>query len=457
MFRSINPYTQEILGEWLVNTDDEVDKAIAQAEAAFQIWQQLPLEQRLRQIHVLAQEFKAQRETLATSMVSEMGKPIGQARAEVDKCAWACEVLAEQCLTWLADEMVATHAPKSYLTHRPLGVVLAVMPWNFPLWQVVRCAIPALAAGNAILFKPAPNVMSTALALQQVMHKAQFAPGVFQVLRSTHEQTERILSHPSVQGLAFTGSTQAGRKLAALAGSYLKKCVLELGGSDPYLILEDADLDLASEKCVQARLQNNGQSCIAAKRFIVAQSRCEEFLDKVVTRLKGIQMGDPLDVKTDLGPLARVDLMSHLDQQVRQSLALGAQCLFAGVRPAGKGNFFAPAILTHVRPGMAAFSEELFGPVFSIFEFADEKMAIRCANETTYGLGAAIFSRDQERAESIAAGFLRAGSVAINDFVRSDPMLPFGGIKESGFGRELGKIGTLEFTNTKAIVVGSKG
>lgn len=390
-------------------------------------------------------------EEFATLMSREMGKVRTQARAEVEKCAWNCLYYADHAERFLQDEFVATDAAKSYVHHEPLGVILAIMPWNFPFWQVIRFAAPALMAGNTALLKHASNVPGCALALEEIFRDAGFPQGAFSALLIPTESVESIIAHRLVRAVTLTGSTRAGAAVGAAAGKYLKKTVLELGGSDPYLILADADLELAAQVCTRSRMQNNGQSCIAAKRFIVVKEVYDDFLALLVEKMKAYEMGDPLDDTTQLGPLARTDLRDELHEQVQRSIELGAHCILGGKVPARPGAFYPPTILTEVRKDSPAYHEELFGPVASVIKAWDEEEAILIANDTDFGLGAAVFSRDTDRAERIAREQLRAGCVFVNGMVKSDPRLPFGGIKDSGYGRELSHQGIKEFVNIKTV------
>jgi succinate-semialdehyde dehydrogenase/glutarate-semialdehyde dehydrogenase len=383
-----------------------------------------------------------------------MGKPLAQGRAEADKCAWACEFYAEHAEGFLAPSAVATGARESFVTYEPLGPIFAIMPWNFPFWQVFRFAAPNLIAGNTALLKHAESVPGCALAIASVLREAGLPSGAFSNLFITHEQAKTVIAHAAVRGVTLTGSTRAGRAVARAAGAHLKKTVLELGGSDAYLVLEDADLDLAAAACAASRLINAGQSCIAAKRFIVDESVRGPFTQRLVARMREAKMGDPLDEATTLGPLARADLREALHRQVQTSLARGARLRLGGRVPDGPGAFYPATVLDEVRPGMPAFDEELFGPAAAVIGASGEAEAIRLANASPYGLGAAVFSSDLERARRIAAHELDAGACAINDFVRSDPRLPFGGVKDSGYGRELARHGLLEFVNVKSVVAG---
>jgi succinate-semialdehyde dehydrogenase/glutarate-semialdehyde dehydrogenase len=382
-----------------------------------------------------------------------MGKPIRQGRAEIEKCAWVCNHYAAQSAEYLEPTAVCTEAKRSYVAFEPLGVVLAVMPWNFPFWQVLRFAVPALAAGNAVLLKHASNVTGCALAIEDLFRDAGLPEGLFRTLLIGADRVASVIADPRVDAVTLTGSTPAGRAVARTAGEHLKKTVLELGGSDAYLLLEDADLETAVEACVESRLTNSGQSCIAAKRFIVPTRRLEEiaamFVDRMVTR----KVGSPLDDQTDVGPQARRDLRDQLHRQVEETLARGATCLTGGFVPEGPGAFYPPTVLRGVMKGMPAYDEELFGPVAALIAAKDEEDAIRIANDSSFGLGAAVFTRDTARGEAIARHRLQAGLCFVNASVHSDPRLPFGGIKHSGYGRELGMFGIREFTNIKTVVI----
>jgi len=382
-----------------------------------------------------------------------MGKLIPQGIAEVEKCAWVCDYFADNAERFLAPEEVPTEFLRSYVAFQPLGCILAIMPWNFPFWQVFRFGAAALMAGNTIVLKHAPNVTTTALALEGLFREAGFPEGVFQILLTPVERVPAVIEHPAIAAVTFTGSTRAGRIVAAQAGAALKKTVLELGGSDPYIVLEDADLEATVETCVAARLINSGQSCIAAKRFIVLESIREAFEEAFVEAMRQQVMGAPSDRSATLGPLARQDLRDTLHQQVQTSLERGARLLLGGDIPSLPGWFYPPTVLTDVRPGMPVFDEETFGPVAAIVPARDEREAIALANASAYGLGAAVFTQDRERGERIAREALQAGSCFVNTFVRSDPRLPFGGIKQSGWGRELAIYGIREFVNIKTVCV----
>jgi succinate-semialdehyde dehydrogenase/glutarate-semialdehyde dehydrogenase len=450
---SIDPTTGEEIANYEEMSSEEVAEIVGATHEAFLTWRETPLAERSRLLTAAAAELEQEREHHAELMVREMGKPIVQARAEVDKCAWVCRYYAENGERFLAPEPVETDATKSYVAFEPLGVVLAVMPWNFPYWQVFRFAAPALAAGNAGLLKHASNVQGCALAIEEIFRRAGFPEQVFRALVVGSSRVAGIIGDPRVRAVTLTGSTPAGKAVAGQAGSLLKKTVLELGGSDPYVLLADADLDVAVGACVTGRLLNTGQSCIAAKRFIVPQDLRAEFEQRCKEEMGSKVMGDPMDESTDVGPLARHEFRDELHRQVQESVDVGARLLLGGELPDGPGAFYPPTILTDVRKGMPAYAEELFGPVAAILPVSDETEALRVANDTPFGLGAAVFTRDRERGEEIARRRLEAGSCFVNAFVKSDPRLPFGGIKESGYGRELSRFGIREFVNIKTVYV----
>jgi succinate-semialdehyde dehydrogenase/glutarate-semialdehyde dehydrogenase len=427
--------------------------AARSAGDAQQVWRRRPLEERIAVWPRAAALLRERREALARRMADEMGKPLDQGRSEVDKCAWLCEYMAEIAPDALAPVRVETDASWSGWVHTPLGVVLAVMPWNFPFWQVFRAAVPALTAGNAVLLKHAPNVPGCAADCVRLLDDAGLPQGLFVNLYAETETVGEVIEDPAVQGVTLTGSVAAGRAVAARAGRALKKTVLELGGSDPYLILEDADLDLAAEKCVTSRLVNSGQSCIAAKRFIAVSRIHDAFVERVRARLAEAVVGDPREPGTTVGPLAREDLRDEVHRQVRDSVDAGATLVMGGDLPARDGWWYPVTLLTGVTAGMPAGSEEIFGPVASVTRAADEDEAIGIANRTVYGLGAAVFTRDDARGRAIAAHRLEAGSCFVNDYVASDPRLPFGGIRQSGYGRELSPLSLREFVNVKTVQV----
>jgi succinate-semialdehyde dehydrogenase/glutarate-semialdehyde dehydrogenase len=453
MLDSIDPATGERIRSYDETTPGGVRQILASADRAHRAWRATPFAERSRVLRRAAALLRDGRDRHAALMAAEMGKPVAQGRAEAEKCAWACDHYAEHAERYLAPEPVATDAARSYVAFPPLGVVLAVMPWNFPYWQVFRFAAPALMAGNAGVLKHASNVSGCALEIERVFREAGAPEGLFGVLLIPGGRVADVIAAGEVRAVTLTGSTPAGRAVAAAAGRALKKSVLELGGSDPYVILEDADLDAAAAVCATARTINSGQSCIAAKRFIVPRAVRAAFEERFVAAMRSKRMGDPRREDVDLGPQARADLRDDLHRQVVESVRRGARLLLGGEVPAGPGAYYPPTVLTDVRPGMPAYGEELFGPVASVIEAAGEADAIRIANDTVFGLGAAVFSRDAARAERLAAESLEAGSCFVNASVKSDPRLPFGGIKESGYGRELSHYGIREFVNVKTVYV----
>ena len=451
--RSVNPTDGSLVREYDEATPEEVEAALAAAASAFGRWSRTSFDERAAVLRRAGAALRERREALARLMALEMGKPVVQGRAEADKCAWVCDYYADNATRFLAPEDTPTGGARSYVAFEPLGVVLAVMPWNFPFWQVFRFAAPALMAGNVGLLKHASNVPGCALAIEDVLHAAGVPRDAFRTLLVGSSRVAGLVAATEVAAVTLTGSTPAGRAVAGKAGVCLKKTVLELGGSDPYVILEDADLEKATETCAAARLLNGGQSCIAAKRFIVVQPVLRRFEELLVERMRARRVGDPLEETTDVGPQARRDLRDDLARQVDASVAHGARLLLGGRVPEGPGAFYPPSVLTGVTPGMPAFDEELFGPVAAVVAAADEADAIRLANHTVFGLGAAVFTRDVARGERIARHELQAGACFVNAFVKSDPRLPFGGIKESGYGRELGAFGIREFVNVKTVYV----
>lgn len=451
MITAINPTTGDPVASYAPLDAAAMRRAIATADRAFQKWSRTSFAERAEGLRAVAGALRQQSGELATLMALEMGKPITAGRAEVEKCAWTADYYADHAEAFLADEFVATDATRSYIACRPLGVILAVMPWNFPFWQVFRFAAPALMAGNVAVLKHASNVPGCALAVERLFRDAGLPAGVFTTLLVDSPLVKAAIRHPKVRAVTLTGGTGAGKAIAREAGARLKKTVLELGGSDPYLILEDADLEHAATVCAAARLINAGQSCIAAKRFIVVEAVRREFERLLVSRMAAAQLGDPLDERTEIGPLARHDLRDTLHDQVARSIARGATLLLGGAVPEGRGAYYPPTVLTGVTKGMPAFTEELFGPVAAVIPVRTERAAIRAANDSAFGLGAAVFTRDVARGERIAATELDAGSCFVNASVRSDPRLPFGGVKESGYGRELGRAGIREFVNLKTV------
>jgi succinate-semialdehyde dehydrogenase/glutarate-semialdehyde dehydrogenase len=451
--QSINPTTNDLIRTYEEHSDQEVQHALEVAHATSAAWRRARCAQRAVHLKAAAAILRRRKEEEARLMALEMGKPFAQGVAEVEKCAWVCEYYADHAEKFLADEPIATDASKSFVTFQPLGVLLAIMPWNFPFWQVFRAAAPALMAGNAVVLKHASNVTGCALEIERLLHEAGVPPGLFATLRLSSSRVRSLIEHPLVNAVTITGSTAAGKAVAAQAGAALKKTVLELGGSDPYVVLEDARLDEAVATCVAARLINSGQSCIAAKRFIVVASLKQRFEEMFVERMNAQKLGDPLDPEVTVGPLARHDLRDELHRQVTRSIEKGARLLCGGTIPDRRGAFYPPTVLTDVQKGMPAYDEELFGPVAAIISARDEAEAIRIANDSVFGLGAAVFTSDVKKGERIAAEELEAGSCFVNAFVKSDPRLPFGGIKQSGYGRELAAFGIREFVNIKTVWV----
>ncbi len=451
--RAINPATGELDKEYPEPTPDEVAGIVDRVHTAWLAWRETPFSERSAPMRRAAEVLRARAAELGRLMAVEMGKPIRDGVAEAIKCAWVCDFYAEHAEAFLADEVVETDAARSYVAYRPLGVVLAVMPWNFPFWQVFRFCAPGLMAGNAGLLKHASNVPGCALAIEEVLREAGFPEDVFRTLLIGSGQVEAVIRHDKVVAATLTGSTPAGRAVAAAAGRALKKTVLELGGSDPYVVLEDADLAEAAQTCAVSRLVNSGQSCIAAKRFVVVEAVREEFERRFVERMRSAVVGDPFDEATSVGPQAREDLRDELHDQVVRSVERGARLLLGGEVPDGPGAFYPVTVLTDVAPGMPAYDEELFGPVAAVIPAKDEDDAVRIANDSVFGLGAAVFTGDRERGEAIARDRLEAGACFVNSFVKSDPRLPFGGIKESGYGRELAVHGIREFVNAKTVFV----
>jgi succinate-semialdehyde dehydrogenase/glutarate-semialdehyde dehydrogenase len=452
-FAVVNPATGEKLREYPETTPREARAAIEAAHAAFQKWRRASFAERARPMREAARLLRARAAEYAVRMAEEMGKPVRDGRAEVEKSASACDYYAEHAERFLAPETIPTDALRSFVTYTPLGVILAVMPWNFPFWQVFRFAAPALMAGNAGVLKHAANVPGCALAIEELFRDAGFPENLFRSVLVPGRKVRALVRHPLVAAVTLTGSTEAGRSVAKAAGEALKKTVLELGGSDPYLVLGDADLDGAVRTCVTSRLTNAGQSCIAAKRFIVVEPLRRAFEAGCVERMRAVVMGDPLREETGIGPQARRELRDELHAQVRRSVEAGARLLLGGEIPPGPGAFYPPTVLTDVRRGMPACDEEIFGPVAAILPVRDEAEAVALANDSPFGLGAAVFTADRARGERLAAEELDAGLCFVNALVRSDPRLPFGGIKASGFGRELSHHGIREFVNVKTVYV----
>lgn len=449
-FQSINPATDEILASFDTWNAGELDAALKGVAEANADWQETSLDRRCELMRAAATQLRNNKKELAKTVTLEMGKLIADAEAEVEKCALACEFYADSGPEFLQDEIIKTDAGKSYVCYQPIGTVLAVMPWNFPLWQVFRFAAPALVAGNTGVLKHASNVPQCALAIEKIFHDAGFPANVFRTLMISASQVQSVIEDERISAVTLTGSEPAGRQVASHAGSNLKKSVLELGGSDPFVVLEDAELEHTVKNAVISRFLNSGQSCIAAKRFIVIESVADEFLEEFKTQVESLKVGDPLNRETTLAPMARRDLRDELHQQVVDTVNKGAKAV-TGCNPVeGAGAFYQPSILSNVSHGMRAYEEELFGPVAIVITAKDESDALRIANDSRFGLGGSVWTANTERGESFARK-VKSGSVFVNGFVKSDPRLPFGGIKASGYGRELSHHGMHEFVNAKTI------
>ena len=453
MLKSINPVTNEIVKNYKPHTGDGVEKIVNSVDKIWHHWRSTSFHHRGQLMQNAASILRSRKEELALLMALEMGKVKNEGITEIEKCAWVCEYYAANAESFLENEIITTQASSSYVSYQPQGTILAVMPWNFPFWQVFRFAAPTLMAGNTAVLKHASNVPGCAVAIEDIFREAGFPENIFRTLLIGSSMVEKVIKHKAIKGVSLTGSTPAGKSVATLAGAELKKCVLELGGSDPYLILKDADLELAAKKCATGRLLNAGQSCIGAKRFIVEETIYPYFLELFTYEMNAARFGDPFDGESTMGPMAREDLRDELHQQVIKSVKKGAEVILGGEIPDRKGAFYPPTILENIKPGMPAYDEELFGPVASVIKVKDQEEAIRVANDTDFGLGAAVFTNNLKKGEHIAEIELEAGACFVNDFVKSDPRLPFGGIKTSGFGRELSIHGIKEFMNVKTVFI----
>jgi acyl-CoA reductase-like NAD-dependent aldehyde dehydrogenase len=456
VMQSINPATEEILETFDEFSPGQVDSALQQVYERQKQWRTTSFGQRAAGLRALARELRADKARWASTITAEMGKPIVEAEAEIEKCALNCDFYAENAPRFLAPEYIQTEATESYVAFEPLGVVLAIMPWNFPFWQVIRFLAPALMAGNTAVLKHASNVPRSALGIEEAVRRAGLPDGVFRALLVPGGSVEPLIGDPRVAAITLTGSSDVGEKVASTAGRHLKKQVLELGGSDPFIVLADADLDTAAKTAARARNQNSGQSCIAAKRFIVEEAVADQFVEKLSAAVKALNVGDPTSRETNVGPLARGDLRESLITQVDASLKQGAHAIVGGKILDRRGYFYAPTVLDGVSLDMPAFREETFGPVAAVVRAKDPDDAVRLANDTEYGLGAALWTGDLERAKQLASR-IEAGAVFVNGMVASDPRMPFGGVKRSGYGRELGEWGIREFTNIQTIVVNASG
>jgi len=448
--KSTDPSTGRVLAEYPILEPQEIFLRLRQAGDAFETWSSLSFSARSRKMKRVAALLRKDEVAHATLISQEMGKPIKQSRAEVLKCASACDYFADHAEAFLSSDTIKTDGSDSLVAYEPLGAILAVMPWNFPFWQVFRFAAPTLMAGNVAVLKHASNVPGCSLAIERIFSEAGFPDGAFKSMLIRASIVNDLIKHPVIKAVSLTGSERAGRMVATEAGSSLKKCVLELGGSDPFVVLDDANIDDAIDGAVLGRTQNAGQSCIAAKRFIVTRKSSKKFIDRFVSKMEDLVVGPPLDESTEIGPLAREDLIDDLDAMVRASVDRGAEVLCGGKRRVGPGYYYAPTVISKVTPGMEVFDEETFGPVAAVSVVKNMEEAVALANKSRYGLGASIWTRDLDIAAQLAPR-IEAGSVFINGIVKSDPRLPFGGIKASGYGRELSVAGIREFVNIKTV------
>lgn len=453
MMKSTNPANGKDLKEYPVMTTDEVESVLESVHSTFNDWRKVAIAERAKLMFKAADLLEERKERLAVLATQEMGKVKKEGVAEVEKCAWVCRHYAENAEAMLRDQEVKTDQVRSFVSFQPIGIVLAVMPWNFPYWQVFRFAAPALMGGNAGVLKHASNVPGCALAIEEVFRDAGFPPNLFRTLMIRASAVEGVIANPLVRAVTLTGSTEAGKSVAATAGHHLKKTVLELGGSDPYIVLADADIELAARVCAQSRLLNSGQSCIAAKRFIVVEEVHDQFVEAFRKAMGAKKMGDPALADTDIGPQASVELRDELHQQVKDSVAAGAKCVLGGEIPEGEGAYYPATILTEVKHGMVAYHQELFGPVASVIRVKDLEEAVKVANDSDFGLGGGIFSSNIELATRVAREEVDTGAIVVNGFTKSDPRLPFGGVKQSGYGRELSHFGLYEFLNIKSVSV----
>jgi succinate-semialdehyde dehydrogenase / glutarate-semialdehyde dehydrogenase len=451
--KSINPTTNEVIREYPEHSSSEVKTIIEDVHKEWLTWKETSFEHRSGLFRNAARILRERKETYARLMTEEMGKIIRESKGEIEKCANACDYYADHAAELLKDQVIPSDASRSLVVFQPLGIILAVMPWNFPFWQVFRFAAPTLMAGNAAVLKHASNVPGCALAIEEIFRDAGFPKNLFRTLMIPSKEVKDVISDPLIAAATLTGSESAGSEVASIAGRQIKKTVLELGGSDAFIILEDADMEKVVKTAVTARMINQGQSCIAAKRFIVDESRIGEFETRVKHALESLRMGDPLDPQTDVGPLARKDIADEIDRQVQRSIAAGARLILGGKPSNRQGCYYLPTILSDIKKGMATYHEETFGPVISIIPVKDEEEAIMIANDSEFGLGGSVWTENPERGETVARR-IETGAVFVNGLVKSDPRLPFGGIKKSGYGRELGEFGIREFVNVKTIWIG---
>ena len=452
--KSINPVTNDVVGVYPQLTDHEINEVIFDVEKEFDSWRKTPIKDRCQYFKYLAEAIQIRKDEFACLMALEMGKPLSQGIGEIEKCAWVCDYYAENGEDFLKNKLIDTEASESYISFQPLGIILGVMPWNFPFWQVFRFAVPTMIAGNVVLLKHSSNVQGCADAIEGLFLEVGIPLNAFKNLTIDSSKVGKIIENPNVKAISLTGSTSAGKSVAKKAGSVLKKTVLELGGSDAYLVLKDADLDLAIDACSSGRLLNSGQSCISAKRFIIDQTIKSEFEKNIIKKMKKQNVGDPFLKDSTVGPMVDISSRDNLIKQVSNSIKKGAKLIYESSIPENKESAYHPImILTDVKPGMPVFDEEIFGPVLCIISAKDELHAISLANQTSFGLGSAVFTSDVEKGKKIANFELDVGAGFVNDFVRSDPRLPFGGVKESGYGNELSSYGILEFVNIKTVYI----
>ncbi len=448
--KSINPYNGELLKEYTEHSDADVEKIIEEVHFSWNSWKKTKFTLREERMHNAAQVLRDNKTEFAKTISLEMGKPLSESMAEVEKSAWVCDYYADAAAYLLQDEVIASGASKSFVSFEPIGIVLAVMPWNFPFWQVFRFAAPALMAGNAAVLKHASNVQGCAVAIENVFKRAGFPDNLFRNLVIKSNQVENVINNPKIKATTLTGSEFAGSRVAMASGKAIKKSVLELGGADAFIVLKDADIEKAAKVAVQARMLNNGQSCIAAKRFIIDESLLPDFISLINKELDQLKIGNPMEEGIQVGPLARADLREEIHAQVEETLKQGATLIRGGKLKDGAGYFYEPTIITNIKPSMKLYYEESFGPVFSVFTFKTEEEAVSIANDSEFGLGGSLWSKDLKKAEKLARQ-IESGGIFINGMTKSDPRLPFGGIKKSGYGRELSHYGIKEFVNIKTI------
>ncbi|MAQ43015.1 MAG: succinate-semialdehyde dehydrogenase [Candidatus Marinimicrobia bacterium] len=450
--KSINPATEELFAEFKEINLSSTEEIIEESSDSQRKWATVDISKRTKIISKISDFVRNNKEVFAEIITNEMGKPISESIAEVEKCAWLCDYYVENGSRFLAEQSISSDADKSFVSFEPLGVILGVMPWNFPFWQVFRFAVPAIIAGNSVLVKHAPNVQASAVAIEKVFHDCGIPKDLFRILMIDVDVIPNIISNKHVKAVSLTGSELAGSKVAECSGKNLKKTVLELGGSDAFIVLSDADLPKCIDSAVKGRMLNNGQSCIAAKRFIVHEDVYDEFIAGLQKTIESLIVGDPMLSETQVGPLAREDILNKIENQVKESIKLGAELVSGGKRVGESGYYYAPTILTNISQSMPVYNQETFGPVFSVFKFNDIDKMVELANDTDFGLGGSVWSKNKDKALSVARR-IETGAVFINDFTKSDPRLPFGGVKNSGYGRELSEFGIKEFVNVKTIAV----